>query len=295
MSHLIYVDRLPEQVMPGRRLGRHVVHDSRSLQYLHQPRDGEVPQTMLWLRHIPILDQGDVGSCTGNALVGAVGTSPVDDALPATHPALDENEALRIYSEAEVIDGDGPYPPNDYGSSGLSVCKAAQHDGLISGYTWATSVTGMVSALQNGPVLIGINWYDSFDSPAGDGTIAISAGAQVRGGHELVLRGVDVTARRFKGDNSWGDGWGDHGSFQLTWDTMTRLLDEQGDCAVPLPLTAPVPVPTPTPTPAPGPADPVDQAYAEDQRLIDWSRRRHCGANKYAAQQYAAWRQAKGY
>jgi hypothetical protein len=47
------------------RLGRHVVHDSRSLRYLAPARD---LGTLVSIRHkveIPIMDQGEVGSCTG--------------------------------------------------------------------------------------------------------------------------------------------------------------------------------------------------------------------------------------
>ncbi|MFC4587824.1 hypothetical protein [Sphaerisporangium corydalis] len=29
-----------------------------------------------WERALPILDQGDLGSCTGNAAAGALGTAP---------------------------------------------------------------------------------------------------------------------------------------------------------------------------------------------------------------------------
>lgn len=60
----------------------------------------------------------------------------------------------------------------------------------------------------------------------------------------------------------------------------------------PTPPPAPVP-PTPTPVP-PAPSDP-DVAYGSDARLIDWAAERHVAGNHYAAQQYTAWRQAKGY
>jgi hypothetical protein len=298
MGWEVFHERIPEQVVPGKRLGRHIRHDSRSLAYLHQPEPGRAAVSQLWPRHIPILDQGDVGSCTGNAEVGADGTGPLFDALPAGHPALNEAEALRIYSAAETIDGDGPYPPNDNGSSGLSVAQAAKAAGLISGYTHCLAVTAMVSALQSGPVIIGINWYDSFDRPdKSSGLISVSPNAYVRGGHEVLVRGVDVTSQRFHADNSWGTSYGVNGSFQFSWATMSRLLAEQGDCTVLLPLSVPAPVPTPTPTPTPvppGPGDP-DVPYGHDARLIHWAAEPHVADNHYAAQQYTAWRQEHGY
>src|SRR5258708_1756054 len=122
MAGTWYVEhgRIEEQVVPGRRLGRHVKHDSRNLAYPWR-RSGGPLTSQLWLRWVPILNQGAVGSCTGNEEVGALGTDPLWGALPAGHSALDETLALTIHSGAETIDRDGPYPPNDNGSSGPSV------------------------------------------------------------------------------------------------------------------------------------------------------------------------------
>lgn len=234
---------IEEHVVPGNRLGRHVEHDSRSLAYRHQ-HSGAAPVTVLHARRIGILDQGDVGSCTGNAQTGALGTDPLFATVPAG-TKLDEAEALRLYSAAETIDGDGPYPPNDNGSSGLSVCKAAKKAGLISGYTHILSLADLLDALRTTPVIAGVNWYDSFDEPPSSGVVAISPGAQVRGGHEFLVRGCDVTQKLLYADNSWGTSWGKDGSFALSWDTMTRLLAEDGDGTVSIPLAQPAPVPVP--------------------------------------------------
>ena len=256
---MTYIQRIPE--LPGAgRLGRHAFYDPRRAAYPYQV-PVEVPVTSrTWTRHIGILDQGNVGSCTGNALVGALGTDPLVGALPNGHPALNETEALRIYSEAEIIDGDGPYPPNDNGSTGQSVCKAAKNDGLISGYTWCQDETGILAALMAGPVGLGINWYSSFDSPDPEGIVSLPATAAIRGGHEIVAREVDVTRQLIGCDNSWGTGWGMAGRFYLPYVIVTRLMAEDGDCVVPLPLTAPAPVPVPPPGPAPTPDVHIDAA-----------------------------------
>lgn len=255
--------RIEEHVIPGKRLGRHVEHDSRSLAYRHH-RTGITPVSVLHDRRIPILDQGDVGSCTGNAQTGALGTDPLRDTLPAG-TVLDEKEALRLYSAAETIDGDGPYPPQDNGSSGLSVCKAAKKAGLISGYTHLMSLADLLDALAGAPVIVGVNWYDSFDEPPQSGLVAISPGAQVRGGHEVVIRGCDVGHKLLYADNSWGIDWGAGGSFSLSWDTMTRLLAEDGDGTVSVPLTAPAPVPVP---PAPGPPPSAQKLWTAAQTAL---------------------------
>lgn len=232
-------------------LGRNYKHDSRSLFYRHQAPPGRTLATTLHNRNIPILNQGQVGSCTGNAMDGALGTDPLFGALPRNFP-LDENEALVLYSAAEILDGDGGgYPPIDDGSTGPSVAQAAKNAGLISGYTHCTVLNDFLDALQDGPVLLGSNWYDSMDKPDSSGMVSISPAAQVRGGHETLWRGIDVTAQTVFGDNSWGASWGASGSFSMAWSTLDRLLSEQGDGTVPLPLTSQPPTPVP-------PAPPVN-------------------------------------
>lgn len=258
-GHTIYRRRIKEQAVPGKPLGRHVHHDSRSLLYPYRQSNVVLKDTLL-TRHVPILDQGDVGSCTGNAETGALGTDPLYAPLAARSSGvvLTEKTALALYSAAETIDGDGPYPPQDNGSSGLSVCQAAKNIGLISGYVHCLSLASVLDAISSGqPVIIGSNWYDSMDSPDSSGLVTISPNAQVRGGHEYLARGIDTERKLVLCDNSWGPGFGVKGSFSYSWDTLQRLLSEQGDGTVSVPLSQPAPTPQPAPSPSPAPAPQV--------------------------------------
>lgn len=238
--------RIHEDVIEGKRLGRHVLHDPRSLAYWHR-RTATAPVAVLHERRIRILDQGNVGSCTTNAQVGECGTEPMFSSLsPAQQASLDEPLCVAMYSEEEVAEGFGPYPPNDEGGTGLYAAKVALKRGLIKGYTHMLSVADMTDAMQKYPLSIGINWYDSFDEPPASGILSIGRGAGVRGGHQLVLRGVDPGKQQFYGDNSWSESWGPlGGSFILGFDTMDRLLGEDGDATQSLPLDVPAPVADP--------------------------------------------------
>jgi hypothetical protein len=230
-----------------------------------------------------VLDQGQVGSCTGNACVGVLATTPNHDAaLVATGVVLDEAEALTIYSAAEVIDGDGPYPPNDNGSSGLSAAKAAKAAGLCSGYLHALTLDEAYTAIGVGPFMVGSNWYTSMDSPDASGVVTITVDATVRGGHEYECRGYDPATGLWHLVNSWGTSYGVAGEFFYDDATLTRLLAESGDITSLVPLsqpaptpTPPSPVPTPTPSPTPTPTpSPMPPVPTPDQwsRIVAWLR-----------------------
>jgi hypothetical protein len=241
----------------GGRLGRHVEHDDRSRAYALS--EDLLPSTYTSAVHtvrIPVLDQGDLGSCTGNAAEAFAGTDPLYDAIPTTvkarpigDPDADETQAVALYSAATRLDNvRGVYPPTDTGSTGVAVAKAAQKAGLISGYQHAFSLDAALKALSVSPLIVGVNWYEGFDQPDASGLVTISG--SVRGGHEFLLYGIDAPGQRVLARNSWGTSWGVDGCFSFSFDDLGRLLDEQGDATLFVPLTSPAPTPTPTPTPA---------------------------------------------
>lgn len=241
------------------RLGRHVYHDSRSLQFPHpETSDPTKLKSVRHHRYVPVFDQGQVGSCTGNASTGCLGTSDPywasgQSVLSATDEQVDETYALGVYSDAEVLDGNGPYVPNDpstdHGSSGLSVAQVLKSRGLISGYTHAFSLEATLTALAAQPVIIGIPWNADMFNPANDGRIKITGATE--GGHEICLDELDVENRRAWITNSWAESWGVEGRGYFTWDDLGSVLADDGDCTVFVPQSKPAPKPTP-----PGPVNP---------------------------------------
>ena len=125
----------------------------------------------------------------------------------------------------------GVFPPDDTGSSGLAVAKACKQKGYISQYRHAFNLAAALAALQIGPVITGIPWYEQMFEPTVQGFVHI--GGQVAGGHEIVVRGY-VAARRpyIVLENSWGSGWGLGGKFRMFVDEWARLLDEDGDVTI---------------------------------------------------------------
>ena len=258
------------------RLGRHVWHDERSLLYQVQ---AEPMGTLASVRHhlnIHTLDQGNVGSCTGNAgtlnLSGDTFWQFSAQFLSPNDSVANEQYAVGLYSEATKIDSAvGSYPPTDTGSDGLSIAKVLQKRGLIGGYQHATSLQALLTALAKQPVIVGTEWRQNMFYPAG-GKMDITGAVQ--GGHEYCLDQLDVENKRIWMHNSWADSWGEQGRAFFTYDQMDELLDAQGDCTVFSPLTQPAPTPTPTPTPVVTPLQkwkPLAQA---------WTSAKHTGANQ---------------
>lgn len=223
------------------RLKRHVYHDSRSKNYSFDTSGLKI-SSVKHDRFIPILDQGNIGSCTGNAGVGALGSNPLYPTLSKTSPyPLTQTGAQKLYSDAQVIDGNGPYPPNDYGSCGLSIAKALKTAGLVSGYQHTFTLDDALKALTVTPILVGINWYDSMFTTQKDGRLIISG--NIAGGHEIIAREIDAKNQRVWFDNSWGNRWGINGKFYLTFTDLGKLLKQQGDVIALTPITQAAPTP----------------------------------------------------
>jgi hypothetical protein len=244
--------------------GRHVDHDSQSLAYAHGVLPWSALVSVSWARRIPVLDQGQLGSCTGNAATGLLGTdgagrtgsasvviTPAGAAashgvFTADEYPLDEAFAVRLYSLATVLDGvPGAYPPKDTGSSGLGVAKALRALGVAGSYTHAFSLDAARSALQAGPALLGIPWLNSMFDTAADGRIQVAPGSGVAGGHEIEITGWDADGDRFWLTNSWGTSWGVGGRGYLAGADLKWLLGQQGDVTVPVFSVKPSPQPAP--------------------------------------------------
>lgn len=218
---------LEEQRVEGRRLGRHIEHDPRSRDF---PAE-QAPQ-ITSVNHnatgLP-LDQGQIGSCTANALCGAMNSAP-----NFSGTVLHETDAVTLYELETKLEGK-PYPPNDPGGTGLLVCKAAKQEGLLSSYTHAFGIQHALQALVLRPVITGIAWYSSFDTPDPQtGLVSIAPGATVRGGHEIVADAIDAANQLVWFWNSWGTGWGQGGRFCMSFATWEQLLSQQGDVTVPV-------------------------------------------------------------
>jgi hypothetical protein len=248
-----------------------------------------------------VLDQGQLGSCTGNAGIGCLGTDPLYDTVAGVRAfsqalrklirrySFDEAGAVALYSDATRIDDSpGQYPPDDTGSDGLSIAKVLKAAGEIAGYQHTFTAHDALLALTVTPFITGTNWTQDMFTPDADGRVH-PTGA-VAGGHEYVADEIDATNEQVWFTNSWGAGWGvvrdgRPGRFYMTFADYSALLAQQGDVTIFTPLTQPAPTPTP--------ADP-DAALAAVAH--PWVLTHHTGiaGNARMAAALKAWLAAKG-
>lgn len=214
-------------------LGRRVEHDPRSRAY--PSRRAAQPKSVLWAHRAPVLDQGNLGSCTGNALAQCLNTTKFVTSRPQRR-YLDEVAARSLYSRATVLDVfPGQWPTEDTGSSGLGVCKAGVEFGYLSGYDHAFGIDHTAASLQIQPLITGINWYTDMYEVDTQGFIVPDGG--LAGGHELTLLGVNYRWEYFTLLNHWWENskpWGRNGRAKISRAHYARLLDEQGDVTVPV-------------------------------------------------------------
>jgi len=212
--------RIPEKPGPG-RLGRHVRHDPASRAFAVEAAPTSTLVSVVHKRRVPPYDQGNLGSCVGNATAGILSTAPF-------RHSFHERTAVRIYSAATKLDAyPGDYPPDDTGTDGLAGAAVAKAKGWCSAYLHAFSLEAALTALQTSAVMVGMAWLTGCDKPDGTGLIRYTG--TVRGGHEICADSINVKDRLVGFTNSWGTSFGAAGRFYMTWDDLGLALADQGD------------------------------------------------------------------
>lgn len=218
---------------PG--LGRHVLHDARSLNYNAADLVEHVTKevTTFHKRVAPVWDQGQLGACTAFAALGVMMTEP----FYRTSFKYSGADAIKFYEQETALDNSqipGAYPPDDTGSTGLWSMKLLRKMGLISGYKHAFSFTTVKKLLQVDPVSFGVPWYNSMFTPDKYGRIHVDQSSGLAGGHQLDGTGIDFVNQEIELTNSWGPSWGLSGRCRISFADMQALLANHGDCSVPV-------------------------------------------------------------
>jgi len=198
----------------------------------------------------PVYDQGELGSCTANA----IGACMEFDLKKAGHDVM--LSRLFIYYNERVLEhtvksdaggqirdgikgatkygappeSEWPYSDADPGPFSTKPSAQAYKDGLkhiITGYQRLprTLATFKTCLYQGYPFAFGFQVYESFESDdvAKTGIVNLPAHhEELLGGHAVVAVGYDDVSQRFTVRNSWGTGWGQAGYFTMPY---AYLLD----------------------------------------------------------------------
>lgn len=219
------------ETVEDQRLDRLPQPDERNADY---PITAVVPGTLKtksW-RLLQRLDQGQEGQCVSYAWHHEACATPAPRKAPSP-------EILRErYHRMQEID---PWPggeyagasPNYSGTSVLAGAQVMQAAGYFSEYRWAFTVHDVLLALTHeGPVVLGVDWYEGMFTPDARGLIRISGNKA--GGHAILARGCNLKTREIILRNSWGPNYGVKGDCRIGFDDLERLLADGGDACVPV-------------------------------------------------------------
>lgn len=205
-------------------LGRKPAADDRD--FLLQPRTTTDRRYRYWHDREAFLDQNGYPHCVGYSWTHWLNDGPV-----ARAGFEDNNYADNLYFNAQLVD---EWPGENYsGSSVRAGAKVLHQFGYISEYRFGHDLQTVVHTLLNeGPVVAGTNWYSTMFTPDAQGFLRIHPDAKVEGGHAYVLNGVNLDKGVVRVKNSWGTSWGLGGRAKLDFETLERLINEDGECCL---------------------------------------------------------------
>ncbi len=193
-----------------------------------------------------VYDQGELGSCTANAIGAAFEYGLIKQKAAAFTPSRlfiyynerviehsvsnDSGAMIRdgmktVNKEGACPEKDWPYLVSKFALKPAAACftKALDHQ-VLSYHRIPRNLDQIRACLADGfPMVFGFTVYESFESPIVSQTGVMEMpgpGEHVIGGHAVLAIGYDDSTRRFLVRNSWSEQWGMKGYFTMPYNYL---------------------------------------------------------------------------
>jgi C1A family cysteine protease len=212
----------------------------------------------------PVYDQKQLGSCTANAIAGAIEFDQIKQKLPEFTPSrlfiyynervmehdvpLDNGAQIRdgiksVAKQGVCAETSWPYddqnmdpdpcPQCPYAKKPTPACYAEAAKHKVQSYQRLVSQLNILKGClaSHYPFVFGFTVYESFESEqvAKTGIVPMPGPKEkVVGGHAVVAVGYDDSTKHFIVRNSWATTWGLQGYFMMPYEylTNTNLADD---------------------------------------------------------------------
>ena len=199
----------------------------------------------------PVYDQGQLGSCTANAIAGAIHFDQLKEKLAgpftpsrlfiyynerAMENSVSSDSGAQIRDGIKSVASQGvcaetlwPYVEDQFAACPAAACyKVARTHPAVSYSRVPQDPAQLKACLAAGyPFVVGITVYESFesDSVAQSGVVPMPQTSETAlGGHAVMAAGYDDSSQRFLVRNSWGSDWGMGGYFTIPYAYLGNYL-----------------------------------------------------------------------
>ena len=195
----------------------------------------------------PVEDQGSIGSCTANSLVGALEYIEKKDKDVFTdlsrlflyynerklEGTVNQDSGAQLRDGIKVLASQGicseknwPYTISKFTNKPTAACYKEGLTHIIESYQRIVTLNDMKTCLANlYPFVFGFTVYESFESQevATTGIVPMpSHDESVLGGHAVLAVGYDDSKKMVLVRNSWGTSWGIQGYFWMPYDYISN-------------------------------------------------------------------------
>ena len=187
-------------------------------------------------------NQGSLGSCTANALAGALeflerkdkvnfhdmsrlfiyyNERVIENSVNNDAGAMLRDGIKTLASQGTCSEKKWPYDTSKFTVKPTPACYKEGLKHLITSYQRILTTDEMRTCIADGfPFVFGFTVYESFESAkiANSGVVHMpKKNERTLGGHAVMAVGYDDHDKRFIVRNSWGDAWGQEGYFTIPY------------------------------------------------------------------------------